>query len=540
MRSNPMRSFLLAVPVLAALFVPSSTLRAQEPGEQDQGPSPIELQQQVDELEAQLAAQRETLLRPLVVNGVEVPMQRVQRELIYLVGSAQIQAKIAEFLTQEFMEQQIANGREAEEFEISDEEVLADVQGLIEQLRSDPETRDVDLWDAVRAQYGLDREQFLSQRRSSMLFDRVFFPGPCENWPDITVEAVKASSFDGNGEEFWLNMIRDSKAMPGGRPPEMWLNLCRQWVTKSLRQWSEIRYPADGLPADVCLQVNDFTWSTDEAFERIKSGVFLQDLERAVTEVAIREGIRQELEANDALIDDATFKQLYDEFSAQFEGTIFTVEVVVTNFQRYPSLEAFRARWRLLQAYKLMIADEFTEENLQAHAQEFVGFFQNGKVNVQVIPFLARDRVTAGWVANGMESARERAEVCMKELESGATFEAMMRKHGEFFPRDEKRGRLGAVALNQLRQSFREGEFTDLLTGFSAAKTIFYDAPVGQATGPIRSSDSYYIVQVLSRSFSNGRVNLQDERVSQLVNEDFLQHRFQTWAEGVIARTEVK
>lgn len=530
-----MRQVLFAA-ALSVTAMCSPTLQAQQGSTTADA---VELQSQVDALQEQLQSQRASLLKPIVVNGVTVPVDRLRRELIYLVGSAQVNAKIAEFLTLEMMEQAIEEGRDPKEFIIEESELLADIQGLIDQLKNDPQTKDVDLWDAVRAQYGLDRDQFLEQRRQAMLFDRVFFPGTCDNWPAVTVEAIKTSSYDGQGEVFWENMLRDSAKLPGGKPPAMWLNLCRNWVQAALKKWSDIRYPADGLPAEVCLQVNDYQWRTDEAFETIQSGIFLQELERAVAEVALREVVRQELEAEDALIDDEAFKAAYDEYAAQFDGTIFSVDVVVTNFQRYPSLEAFRARWRLQEGFRRMIADEVTPENLKAHAEEFRGFFTNGKVNVQVIPFLARDKVTAGWVPDGMRAAKQRAEAAMVELENGATFESLMESTGEYFARDDKRGRLGSMALNQLRQAFREGEFTDLLTGFSAAKTVFYDAPVGKVTGPIRSSDAYYLVQVLNRSFSNAPIDIDDERTGPLVREDYVSHRFQLFVEAALAKAEI-
>ena len=71
--------------------------------------------------------------------------------------------------------------------------------------------------------------------------------------------------------------------------------------------------------------------------------------------------------------------------------TPFKTEIIAVNFKGYPSLEAFRARWRLMRSYERMIADETTDAALASHAQEFRGFFGNGSVQVDVIQFLARD-----------------------------------------------------------------------------------------------------------------------------------------------------
>jgi len=156
------------------------------------------------------------------------------------------------------------------------------------------------------------------------------------------------------------------------------------------------------------------------------------------------------------------------------------VEVISTTFKGYPSLEAFRARWRLMRSYELMIADEVTEEELQKHAERTARFFTEGTTTVDVIPFLARSLQTGAWEVNGMEKAKERAEAALKRIQDGAKFDEVLTAEGEFFQNDKDRGRLANKGYNPMRQAVRETEFTDLLMGYSLGAYLFYDAPVGE------------------------------------------------------------
>ena len=70
----------------------------------------------------------------------------------------------------------------------------------------------------------------------------------------------------------------------------------------------------------------------------------MQDLERALQEVAAREALRQELVSKGAYLGDEEFKRRYDEYREPYDSTPFTVEIVATRFKGFPCLEAYRAR----------------------------------------------------------------------------------------------------------------------------------------------------------------------------------------------------
>ena len=257
-------------------------------------------------------------------------------------------------------------------------------------------------------------------------------------------------------------------------------------------------------------------------------------------EVVILEALRQELVAKGAYLSDDDFRKAFDEYQKPYEGSPFTVEVIAVNFRGFPSLEAFRARWRLIRSFQNLIADEMTDEALQAHAEEYARFFAEGQVVVDMIPFLARDLQTAGWLPNGLEEAEKRAMAVMKRLEAGESFDELLTSEGEFFSNDKERGRLGSKTLNQLRQSMRENEFLDLLRGFSLGDYLFYEAPVGKVVGPLEGPDGYFLARVSNRLPARQKPNISQPRTRELVEQDFVNRRFLEWANEVMARTEIR
>ena len=183
--------------------------------------------------------------------------------------------------------------------------------------------------------------------------------------------------------------------------------------------------------------------------------------------------------------------------------------------------------------------DEINDENLQAHADKRAAFFADGQCDISVIPFQGRDKRTGAWTPGGMEEAQKRCEAVFAKLESGElTFDKALEQHTEFFSNDEKRGLLGMLPLNQLRQQLRENEFTQLLDGFSIAEHLFFDAEVGKTIGPVQGPESWLICRVNSRTPPRRTISVKVERERELVREDFITYRFLEWANGIIAKAK--
>lgn len=528
----------LVIPFLCTLL-PLGSLAAQalSPEQEEQQKS---LLRDIESLEEKLAVTRAAGLKPIRVNGVELTPQHIRREAIYLVGPKIVEAKISDFFVQEWMENQIEEGRDPEEFGIAEEDVDASLREQVREFRE--KNPGVEFWAAVRSLTGFGKQDYMRQFRQTELFKKVFFPGPASNWPSITREAIMASAAQNTGQQFWDNIEKNSVDPETGEPrelPAFWIQLCQGWVQKQLKQWSDIRYPSDGLPAEIVLQVNGRDWMTDEAFAQVRKAVFLTDIERAMTELVVREALTQELKAKDAYLDDERFQSEYDIYAQEFDKTPFTTEVVATAFKGYPSLEAFRQRWRLMRSFEHMIDAELTNENLAEHAENYQSFFADGQINVEIIQFLARDVKTGAWEPDGFLRAKERATEAFEKLADGADFDEVHAEHGEYYVTDDQRGRFSGTSLNGLRQWLRENEFSDLLQGYSIGSHLFYEVEPGSITSPLRGPDGYYICRVNALTPSRRMVQLSDPRTRDLVRQDYVNTRFLKWSNEVLAKTSV-
>lgn len=528
------------IPLLTSLLAATLAVPA---GAQEASPEllkqEVELRQQIREMEAELVRRRAEGVQAVSVNGKSLSPLQVRREAVFLAGSQQIEGKISTFFVQEWMERAIEEGRDAKDFEISEETIIKDLQKQVSEFQQ--QNPGAEFWEAVRSLTGMNRDGYLEQARQTELFMKVFFPGPAENWPQITKEAIIASAAAGSGKQFWDNMIKTTKGEDGkAKPlPPFWLYLCRGWVQKQLKQWSDIRYPADGLPPEIVLSVNGRIWKTDEAFERVRSGVYAQDIQRAMIEVVSREALRQELERTGHYMSDDEFREEYDEYRQQYDSTPFTTEVIAKTFKGYPSLEAFRQRWRLMRSFERMIAQDINDDNLQAHANKYARFFADGQTNVDIIPFMAKSTITGAWLPDGFTGSKKRAVEAFEAIQGGASFDDILETKGEFFAKDKDRGRLGNKSLNQIRQGVRESEFTDLLMGYSIGTFLFYDAEEGKVVGPLRSPEAYYIARVNKRLPARSTVDVKNERMRELVKQDYVTQRFMAWANGVLSKVTV-
>ncbi len=531
---EPISPLLLAAASLLALAAPA----------QQAPPTPAEqqLQTEIRQLNQELLDARTGGLRPVRVNGKEVSVDTIKREAIHLVGANMVRAKKADFFIDEWSERAIAEGKmKKEDLDIPEEQIMQELEGQVREFQiKNPGT---EFWDAVRAMTQLTKEGYIQQRRQTERFDKIFFPGPADQWPEITKEAIMASSGQGDGKQFWETIEKSARDEQGNARmlPPFWIQLCRGWVQRQLEKWSDIRYPSDGLPGDVCLSVNDRLWKTEDAFEMVRPGLFHQDLERAMSEVVIREALRQELESNGAWVSDEEFRTAFDEYRKPYDATPFNTEVLATAFRGYPSLEAFRGRWRLMHCYERLISKEINDDNLKEHGKRFTRFFGDGQTSCDVIQILARDVKTGGWLPDGFARAKARADEAFARLKEGESFDTIMQEYGEYYVNDEEKGRLGMKPLNQLRQTLRESEFLDLLQGYSVASYLFYDAPEGEIVGPLRSPDAYFIARVTARTPARSeQPDISDSRVRDLVKQDYVNWRFLQWANEVVAKAKIE
>ena len=154
------RVFTIAATLLTASAFALPAVTAQQEQEQIKA-----VQKEVDALQVQLIDERAKLLRSMKVNGQQLDPLEVMREAIYLAGGKLVESKVANFFILEELKKQVESGqRKAEEFLVTEEQVLAEIAPMqAEFLGKNP---GVSFWEVVRTQYGLSKETFMEQRLS--------------------------------------------------------------------------------------------------------------------------------------------------------------------------------------------------------------------------------------------------------------------------------------------------------------------------------------------------------------------------------------
>ncbi len=483
------------------------------------------------------ALEIEKSLTPSIrVNGVLLDPEEIDRQTIYLIGQRQMRQKLVELLVDDQMDQLIKEGkRKPEDFKILEKEVQAFIAKQVKEYKE--KNPDKDFWEQLRRS-NTSKEEFLSMNRSTLLFDKVFFPGIPSKWPDLTKEAIIAAG-GAQGEAFYNRFADNVKE--GQEVPGLLLAICRQWVMQQLQKWSDVRYASDGLPPSIIMQVNGRVWRTKDAIKALSLRITKEDRERALVEIALNEALKAELKKKGKWLTEEEFAKAYEEFRKPYEGSPFTVEVVALNFKGFPSLEAYKQRWRLETAFSRMIAAEVNDDNLAKHAERAKSFLGDGRVSVDFIRLPAMSNATGKWIPGGFEKAMSLGRRIMDDLAAGKLgFEEAMKRYSEWPPEQKHQGRLSSKSFNELRGELRETDYTDFVHGFSIGAIFFYDIEVGSIAGPFRGQDGVYIGRVNSRQPPTGTVSIDDKNMRDLVKQDYLSTRFLKWANEVASRIEIR
>jgi hypothetical protein len=354
------------------------------------------------------------------------------------------------------------------------------------------------------------------------------------------VGAAKTKLWDLAAEAVGRSIGKPASETYTGEVPAFWLQICRNWVLKKLIEWSDVRFASEGLPDDQVLMVNGKGWKTADASKLFLQKAKPEDFERAITEIALRTALRQELKKQDQWMTDEEFKKEYLEYSAPFDKTPFTVEVIAKTFKGYPTMEAFKQRWRLLKSYENMIAKEIHDANLKAHIPIAKNFLGDARVNVQYLRIPAFDDVTGTWRENGWARAKVEAEAAMDAIQKGMSFPEAMKTFGKYKPGDTDGGNLGPKSFNELRQKLGESEYLDFVNGYSIAQILLNETQEGQVIGPVRANEGYIIAKLVSRVPPGGVVSVEDEKTRELIKQDYISTRFLKWAGEVAASMKLK
>ena len=489
---------------------------------------------------------------PDAVDDVRVSEMELKRALVYTFGTTELEARKIDVYIEEEIRRQMAAGAAEGEFAVSEEEIEAAVQETLDSIAE--QYPDLEA-ETVLGYNNIAFDSLGRMTAQSKLFEKVFLPEDPAEWPETTREAIRAQA----GEEFITKLEegfeerKRLEAEQGVDPAQaaagkgIFNMLMRNMVMGALNNSSVVETASDGLPPHLAMRVNGVEVPTEEIYGRIADNITDVDRQRAeawVTKTALLEAV---LKARGAYLSDEEFAAAYEEHGQPYEGSPLSLEVIVRNFKGFPSMEAYKTYYRLLESYKRSIAETLTDETLTAHLPRANRLLGVGSVDLEVILCSAFDFSTKSWRENGWEKAAQEArEVARKLVEAdGENWSELLAEHSDFWdppapknptqqqqvPQKKKNsGRFGTLNRNELLGYLEESDYSHFVDGYSVADSIFFDLEPGQVGGPWKGRYGYYFARVKRRVPPTRTQTLADENFRTMVTDDYVTVQFNAFA----------
>lgn len=509
-------------------------------------------------IESQEVERAEVAAQAYAIAPVEVSADEMRRTLVYLIGSKELRSFRLDIEIQAEIDRQIADGRDAADFEIPEAEIQSVIDTTIDQIKV--QYPDLDPVDVLRLN-NIHLGNLARMTRQSRLFTKVFLPEDPADWPPITIEALRQGGQAQFVEQLKQSFVDLERRIDAGELTEEQVTQARQGqqsmrqfmaqpVIQALNASAVVETATDGLPVNVVMRVNGRDVATDVVFDEIASRVAPADIELArhwITKCALVERV---LAARGYLLDPAAASEAFEAHMEPMRGTMFPPEFFIVQIKGFPSLELYEYYYRYLASYERMIADEISDTALQQHFADRGNDLLNvARVGTEVILLSAFDFTTGLWKENGWDDAEARARDVAKQLiESEASnWGELQDEYSDFWdppqpttpaqgqmPKRKNKGRFAPMARNELISQLGENDFTIFVDGVSITDEIFFSLPEGQIGGPWKGRLGYYIARITAKTAPQGNRTLDDPDMLDMARQDLVTVRFKNFAQELV------
>ena len=231
-----------------------------------------QLESEVGKLNDELVNERSKLLRTLKVNGKELDPLEVMRECVYLAGGKLVEAKVANFfILEEIMKQVNSGQRKADDFLVSEKEVLDNLAPMKKEFEA--KNPGIDFWEVVRTQYGSAQDLHGAAQGVDPVRPRVL-PGAPRIGRRSPREAIKAQTQSEQGHEFMAQLEKATEGFDENGNPKQLPELGQH--DASVRPEGRATGATSATPRTTavrrCCGSMTCEWGTEEAFDFVKKG----------------------------------------------------------------------------------------------------------------------------------------------------------------------------------------------------------------------------------------------------------------------------
>jgi hypothetical protein len=446
-------------------------------------------------------------------------------------------------------------------------------------------------------------EGYRFQLRQTILFDRVFLPPNPDEWPIVTLEAVRADSGQtlvDDAKQSYEMRKKWQEEHGGDFPPEdsIYATMMRQIVRDAMFGLIDFKTSFAGLKDGVALTADvngdgtpEQVVTTDEIWKRIEAGVSPQEIEDAKSYWIAFYATQDRLKKDGHLPTPEQRQKVLQAKMKLLEGTYLNLDILAQHTQYFPSTETFLEYECLMEGFK-EIMKPHTEPgpagelnpSLRAHYDKAIKIMGLGQVEPEVMLISAFDIPNFKWKPDGWNWARKKAdeivarvkandeEYAKQKREAAAAAEQgkeykpekpaqepyrfwtdMMNDHSEWWdppqpqqgkPGSEysmkKKGRFGLRYRHDLEGAMGENKYKHWVNGFSITDYVFFEQAENTVAGPFKSNQGYYVIRLNKRTPPSRSLNLSDPRHIDLLRDDLLKYELVKYTADAVKQSEIK
>ena len=489
--------------------------------------------------------------KPLVIAGQVVPFEDIKREVcLGHVGVTEIEERKIQIYVQQEIERRRAEGAAAADIDVSPSELEAFMKELEDEIKKEYPEGGLDMNDLMA---GLASNDPRERLRTERLFQKLFLPDDPALFPPSTLEAILKNP----GGESILEHYKTTHASGEnvGRQKSVaersFDSAILQQVLQHLQSTAEIvKDPAPG----VLYRVNGVDITVADVWNDIRPFVTTMEVRAAKQWIVNSTLVRQELQKAGVWLSAEEAAKKYEEMSAPYKDSIFSIENLAVAVKNFPSVDRFKEYTRMLDSFAQYKAKEMTPENLKKHAEERTNrVIGQVSADVDVILCSAFDFKTQRWKENGWADAEARMKDVVNLLvEEQQPWDVLVEKYSDFYepptplsqrgqedPNRSTKGRFRNIQRNTLLGQLGEHDYWMFLNGSSITDFVFFQQEVQSLGQPMRGPLGWYLPRLMRRTKPPQRLSMDPKTQDELVRDDYLTYHLNLFAQELVNKSEV-
>jgi hypothetical protein len=488
--------------------------------------------------------------RPLVIDGAVVPFEEIKKQVcLGAIGVPEITLARTQIFIEEERQRLTESGATPDRLDLPNAEVDVYLTSVENNLKEEYPEGEVSMQDLFNSLATNEPKQKLY---TQMLFAKLFLPDNPALFPPIALEAILKDQGGQITLDHYKSLWEEAQAT-GQNPRDMGETTFDQLVLQQILNHlnavaSIVPDPAPG----VLYRVNGVDIKVDEIWSQVRDRVTTMDVLAAKQWIVNTTLLKKALTAAGAWLTDEEADAAYHAHSDPYKSSIFSVESLAVSLKAFPSVERFTQYQHIQDSFARMRAPSAAElEDFgKSRSYKIVG---QVSVDADVILCSAWDFKANCWKENGWVEAENRMrDVVRLLIEEQRPWDELVEKYSDYYepptpkskrgqanPKRQTKGRFRNIQRNALLRELGESDYQMFLTGSSVTDFIFFEQEVGSLGQPVRGPLGWYLPRLIRRTKPPARIPMDEPTLKDLVLDDYLTTKLNSFAQELIAKSEV-